>query len=55
MSAEKYANLTGVSKATATRDLTSLAAAGLLAVTGQMKGTRYWVNLPGWIAGPGAK
>lgn len=49
MSAEKYANLTGVSKATATRDLTALAAVGLLAVTGQMKGTRYWVNLPGWI------
>jgi Fic family protein len=49
MSAEKYANLARVSKATATRDLTALASLGMLAVTGQMKGTRYWVNLPGWI------
>jgi Fic family protein len=49
MSAEKYANLTGTSKSTATRDLGALQAAGLLVVTGQGKGTRYWPNLPGWV------
>lgn len=49
LSAEKYANLTGVSKATATRDLAALASAGLLATTGRMKGTRYWPNLAGWV------
>jgi len=48
MSAEKYAHLAGVSKSTATRDLGALQQAGLLVTTGQMKGTRYWVNLPGW-------
>ena len=48
MSAEKYANLTGVSKSTATRDLVSLQEAGFLVTTGRMKGTRYWPNLPGW-------
>lgn len=48
MRAEKYANLTGTSKATATRDLTDLAQAGLLVTTGQGRGTRYWINLPGW-------
>ncbi len=48
LSAEKYANLTEASKATATRDLTDLAKAGLLVSTGQGRGTRYWVNLPGW-------
>ena len=49
MRAEKYANLTGTSKATATRDLTDLAQAGLLVATGQGRGTRYWINLPGWV------
>ena len=48
MRAEKYANLTGTSKATATRDLTDLAQAGLLVTTGQGRATRYWINLPGW-------
>jgi Fic family protein len=48
LSAEKYANLTGSSKATATRDLTDLARRGLLVVTGQGRGTRYRINLPGW-------
>lgn len=48
MSAEKYANLTGVSKSTATRDLVSLQEAGFLVATGRMKGTRYWPNLQGW-------
>jgi Fic family protein len=48
LTAEKYAHLTGASKATATRDLTDLAKAGVLITTGQGRGTRYWVNVPGW-------
>ena len=52
MSAEKYGNLTGASKATATRDLGDLQKAGLLVATGQGRGTRYWVNVPGWPAMP---
>ncbi len=48
MSAEKYARLTSVSKATATRDLTDLLKSTLLVSTGQLKSTRYWLNIPGW-------
>ena len=47
MSAEKYGNLTGASKATATRDLTDLALRGVLRKTGQGRGTRYWLDAPG--------
>jgi Fic family protein len=54
LSAEKYANLTGASKATATRDLTDLVKAGLLVSTGRGRGTRYWVNLPGWSTANGS-
>lgn len=54
MSAEKYGNLTSVSKATATRDLTELLSAGLLVTTGQLKSTRYWLNIPGWAGGRGS-
>lgn len=43
MSAEKYVNLTGASKATATRDLTDLTAGGVLTKTGQGRATRYWL------------
>jgi Fic family protein len=53
MSAEKYRRLTNTSKSTATRDLTEMLAAGLLVATGQMKSTRYWVNIPGWAVGGG--
>ena len=49
MSAEKYGNLTGTSKATATRDLADLAAKGVLEITGRGRGTRYW--LMGFTAG----
>jgi Fic family protein len=49
MTAEKYRRLTGASKATATRDLVQLQTAGLLVTSGQGRGTRYWVNVPGWI------
>ncbi len=41
MSAAKYVNITGASKATATRDLADLAERGVLAVAGQGRGTRY--------------
>ncbi len=41
MSAEKYCNLTGASKATATRDLADLAKKGVLEVIGRGRGTRY--------------
>ncbi|HPW30456.1 MAG TPA: DUF4172 domain-containing protein [Rhodoferax sp.] len=48
MTTKKYAKITGTSKATATRDLTDLAANGLLHVEGVGKATRYAVNVPGW-------
>jgi len=48
MSTEKYAKITGASKATASRDLSDLAAKGLLRVEGVGKATRYAVNVPGW-------
>lgn len=51
MSAEKYSNLAGVSKATATRDLGELLKAGYLIVTGEGRATRYWVNVHGWSGG----
>ena len=48
MTNEKYAKITGASKATATRDLSDLLAYGLLRVEGVGKATRYAVNVPGW-------
>ena len=48
MTNEKYAKITSVSKATATRDLADLLAHGLLRVEGVGKATRYAVNVPGW-------
>lgn len=41
MSTEKHVNLTGVSRATAYRELTQLAELGLMQKTGQGRGTRY--------------
>ena len=41
ISAETYVHLTGVSRATAYRQLTDLTERGLLARTGQGRGTRY--------------
>jgi len=52
MTAEKYSHLTGASKATATRDLVLLLRAGMLIATGQGRGTRYWINVPGWTQRP---
>ena len=48
MTNEKYAKITGTSKATATRDLADLLAHGLLRVEGVGKATRYAVNVPAW-------
>ncbi len=48
MSTDKYAKMTGTSKATATRDLADLLAKGLLRVEGVGKATRYAVTVPGW-------
>lgn len=45
MSAKKYVSITGVSKATATRDLQYLAETGALKQTGGGRSTRYEVNL----------
>ena len=46
LSARKYMNLTGAPHATATRDLADLVLKGALTKTGQLKGTRYFLNLP---------
>jgi Fic family protein len=48
LTADKYIKLTSASKATATRDLVQLLQAGLLAVQGQGKATRYAVVVAGW-------
>ncbi|WP_367848509.1 Fic family protein [Rhodoferax sp. WC2427] len=48
LTADKYTKLANTSKPTATRDLTDLVAKGLLQVTGQGKGTRYAIAVPGW-------
>jgi Fic family protein len=48
MTTDKYAKISGTSKATATRDLADLLAHGLLRVEGVGKATRYAVNVPGW-------
>jgi len=48
LNAEKYMVLTKASKATTTRDLTGMAAAGQLWAHGTGKATRYYVNMPGW-------
>jgi len=50
MTADKYCKLTGVSKATATRDLAQLLQLGLLIVEGVGKATHYAVNVEGWNA-----
>lgn len=46
MNAEKYMNLTGVSKATATRDLSAMVSSGQLRTLGRGKALRYFVNFP---------
>lgn len=48
LNAEKYGKMTGAFKATTTRDLAALLEAQMLWTTGQGRGTRYFVNVPGW-------
>ena len=46
LSAENYIRITGASRPTATRDLHDLVEKTALIRTGQLKGTRYFLNLP---------
>ncbi len=45
LSAENYLAITRTSRATATRDLADLVEKGILTVTGNLKGTRYFLTL----------
>jgi len=45
LSAENYISITGTSRATATRDLQYLVEIGALRRTGELRYTRYWLNL----------
>lgn len=47
LSAEKYIAITGPSKATATRDLAELVELRALSKTGELRHTRYWLNIQG--------
>ena len=51
LNAEKYIKMTGVSKATATRDLGQMVANGQLCSRGVGKAVRYYVNVPEWTHG----
>jgi len=46
LSAENYVKITKTSRATATRDLADLVQKGALVKTGELRHTRYWLNLP---------
>ena len=48
LTTRKYVALTGLSRATAFRDLAALQGAGLLASQGLGKATRYFIKLEGW-------
>ena len=45
ISAEKYIGITGSSRATATRDLSDLVEKEALKKTGELRHTRYWLNI----------
>jgi Fic family protein len=45
LSARNYVSITGTSTATATRDLSDLAAKGVILRTGEHRGTRYWLAI----------
>lgn len=45
LSAENYISITGTSRATTTRDLSDLVEMGALMRTGELRYTRYWLNL----------
>ena len=51
LNADKYMKMTGVSKATATRDLSQMVLAGQLRSHGQGKAIRYYIQVPGWTHG----
>lgn len=51
LNAEKYIKMTGVSKATATRDLSQMLVSGQLRSHGAGKAVRYYVNVPEWNHG----
>ncbi|KAG0164116.1 hypothetical protein DFQ30_010473 [Apophysomyces sp. BC1015] len=51
LNADKYMKMTGVSKATATRDLSQMVAGGQLWCHGVGKAVRYYINVPGWSHG----
>jgi Fic family protein len=51
LNAEKYMKMTGVSKATATRDLSQMVANSQLRSHGAGKAIRYYVNVPEWTHG----
>ncbi len=51
LNAEKYMKLTGVSKATASRDLSEMVTGGQLWSSGAGKAVRYYINVPGWLHG----
>ncbi|CAG9185784.1 hypothetical protein LMG32289_06105 [Cupriavidus pampae] len=48
LNAEKYMKMTGVSKATATRDLSEMVKGGQLWSEGVGKAVRYYISVPGW-------
>ncbi|KAF9392873.1 hypothetical protein CPC16_002959 [Podila verticillata] len=48
LNVDKYMKMTGVSKATATRDLSEMVAGGQLWSHGVGKAVRYYINVPGW-------
>jgi Fic family protein len=55
MTARKLVGLTGVSGATATRELADLVAKGMLVQLGGGRSTRYELPMPGWQWKPAAK
>jgi len=48
LSAENYISITGTSRATVTRDLQGLVEKDVLLKTGELKSTRYHLNIELW-------
>lgn len=48
LSADNYISISKTSRATATRDLADLVQKGALIKTGELRHTRYWLNIPKW-------
>jgi Fic family protein len=53
LSADNYISITGTTASTATRDLRKMVDIGALIRTGQLKGTRYYINIDHPSARPG--